>query len=396
MSGALAQVLPALEGGVAGSAILGCLLYLLAGLVPTVLVAYAIHFLLTLPLRRKERARLFLDLLEMGLREGRTPEQAVMEAAGSRDRSLGARFHLLAAHLQQGRRLGQALDDVPRLLPPGMVGMLKAGERIGDVTKVLPACRKQAQDAGSQVRGALNYLLLLVFAFSPAMLAFPAFFRIKILPIFGELSHDMYAGSELPAFTRFVFGVYPWFTLAQALCLALMWAAVVAYVGGPRLHAWLRRIAPALTDWVASGFPWRRRRLERDFSAMLAVLLDGGVAEKEAVSLAAESTGNYQLQARARQAAGLIERGVPLPEALRAIESSGEFHWRMTNALRRGSGFLRALAGWHEALDAKAFQQEQVSAQVATTALVLFNGVVVASIVLAVFLVLISLLNFAL
>ena len=61
-----------------------------------------------------------------------------------------------------------------------------------------------------------------------------------------------------------------------------------------------------------------------------------------------------------------------------------------SNALRRGSWFLRALTGWHEALDAKAFQLEQTAAQVTTSALVLLNGLIVASIVIAVFLVLIQ------
>ena len=44
-------------------------------------------------------------------------------------------------------------------------------------------------------------------------------------------------------------------------------------------------------------------------------------------------------------------------------------------------------------LDAKAFQLEQSAAQIATTALVLLNGLIVGSLVVAIFLVLIQLLN---
>jgi hypothetical protein len=65
----------------------------------------------------------------------------------------------------------------------------------------------------------------------------------------------------------------------------------------------------------------------------------------------------------------------------------------LSNALQRGSGFLRALAGWHEALDAKAFQLEQAAAQLTTSALVLFNGLVVAMVVVAVFGALVHLIN---
>ena len=75
------------------------------------------------------------------------------------------------------------------------------------------------------------------------------------------------------------------------------------------------------------------------------------------------------------------------------MDDSGELRWRLANALQGRGNFLRALMGWHEALDAKAFQEEQAAAQLTTTGLVLFNGVMVASIVIAVFLVLIQLLN---
>jgi len=54
---------------------------------------------------------------------------------------------------------------------------------------------------------------------------------------------------------------------------------------------------------------------------------------------------------------------------------------------------VRALAGWHEALEAKAFQLEQSAAQIATTLLVLLNGLIVGSIVIGMFLALIQLIN---
>src|ERR1017187_5549218 len=104
--------------------VLTFIVYLALGLVPLCGVCYAIYFLLTLPLRRNERARMFVDLLELGLQEGRTPEAAVTGAAASRDRSLGVRFHLLAAHIEGGLRLSQALEQVPRLVPAQVRAML--------------------------------------------------------------------------------------------------------------------------------------------------------------------------------------------------------------------------------------------------------------------------------
>src|SRR5438876_7329258 len=117
---------PFLQSGAHSIAMLALcfLIYLVAGLLPISAILYLIYFLLPLPMRRAERARLFLDLLELGLRNGRPAEAAIVNAAASRDRSLGARFHLLAAHLEKGMRLDAALQQVPRLLPPQIQAML--------------------------------------------------------------------------------------------------------------------------------------------------------------------------------------------------------------------------------------------------------------------------------
>ena len=179
----------------------------------------------------------------------------------------------------------------------------------------------------------------------------------------------------------------------QLCIVGFIWLVTLAYLGGPRLHGCLHGVLPGFQDWLLVRLPWRRKRLQRDFSAMLAVLLDAEVPEIEAVTLAAQSTANLAIIGRAQSVRALLQGGVKLPEALRALDSSQELQWRLSNAVRRGSGFVRALTGWHESLDAKAFQLEQAAAQLTTTALVLINGVIVASILIAVFLVLISIIN---
>jgi type IV pilus assembly protein PilC len=376
-----------------GVAILTFLAYLLLGLLPACGSVYLIYFLLTLPMRRTERARLFLDLLELGLRDGQTSEATITSASHSRDRALGARFHLLAAHIEQGLRLGQALVFVPRLLPAQVRAMLSVGERIGDIGKVLPACRLLLRDSVSDVRGALNYLILVTFAISPAVVTVPVLLRVYIFPRFTEVFAGMLDGASLPGFTRLVFGGSGFITLIQVVIIAGLWLVTLAYLGGPRLHRWFRWLVPSAQDWFLTLLPWRRKRLQRDFSAMLAVLLDAEVPEAEAVTLAAQSTANLAVIHRAQRVRARLEQGVKLPEALRALDSSRELQWRLANALRRGAGFVRALTGWHEALDARAFQLEQSAAQVATTVLVLLNGLMVGSILIAVFLVIVQLIN---
>lgn len=374
-------------------AMLFTLVYLGLAVPPVVAFLYLFYFLLTLPMRRTERARLFLDLLEMGLKDGRTPEATITAAASSRDRSLGVRFHLLAAHLADGLQLSEALDAVPRLLPPQLRAMIKTGERIGDVGKVFPACRQLLQDSLSQVRGAMNYLLILTFVVTPITIAVPISIRLMILPRFKEVFTGMLEGASLPAFTRLVFDNEDFLTAFLCLLILVVWAIMILYLGGPRIHSWLRRLLPGLADWVVCRLPWRRKRLQRDFSAMFAVLLDAGVPEAEAVTLAAQATTNVVMARRGAKVSARLNQGVKLTEAIQGMDDTPELRWRLANALHRGGGFLRALAGWHESLDAKAFQLEQTAAQILTAVLVLLNGLVVASLVIGMFLPLIELIN---
>ncbi len=327
------------------------------------------------------------------MRNGRSPEAAITGVAASHDRSLGVRFHLLAAHLEKGLRLRDALEQVPRLVPPEVKAILQTGERIGDLSKVLPACRQFLNDGVSHVRGALNYVILLMFVVTPFTVFVPLVLRVKVLPAFQQVFNGMLEGQSLPAFTRLIFGlsdISSWVMIAMIL---FVWLLMLGYVGGSRVLAWVRRAAPGVPDRVFYRLPWRRKRMQRDFSTMLAVLLDAQVPEPEAVSLAGASTGNRSMILRARKACARLQEGIKLPEAIGVMDDSKELQWRLSNALRAGGGFLRALTGWHEALDAGAFQLEQTAAQITTTFLVLFNGLIVAGVVIAIFLALIQLIN---
>ena len=70
---------------------------------------------------------------------------------------------------------------------------------------------------------------------------------------------------------------------------------------------------------------------------------------------------------------------------MRAFDDTGEFHWRLANAAHAQGGFLNALRGWHEALEAKAFQQEETATHTFTSGLVILNGVVVGLIAIGMF-----------
>ena len=374
------------------AASISCLL--LAGVVGGMI--FLIHFLFTLPMRRAERARLFLDLLESALKRGQSVEAMILSIAQNRDRTLGVRFHLLAAHIESGLRFVAALEKVPRFLPPQIAAMLRVGEKLGDLRRALPACREILRDRPAAVRSAMHYMILVVLLFSPVFIFVVMMTAVTVVPRFKEVAAGF--GGQLWPLTTFVFalvdsGLLIGFEIIISLLLVVV---VLVYIGGPQLVRWFQFRRLPFVDWIAWRIPWKQKRLQRTFSAMLAVLLDGGVPEAEAMRLAGDCTANEICRHRAQRVIGALQQGTKLDDAVRAFDSSGEFHWRLTNATHARGGFLSALQGWHEALDAKAFQQEEASAHALTSGLVILNGVLVALIATGMFGILIACVNAAL
>src|SRR5262245_48940336 len=93
-------------------------IWILLWLTPMLVFICACYYCISLPLRRQERGRLFLDLLEAGANEGKSPESVIVSLAKSGDASLGRKFAALARFIEKGLPLKNALPLVPGVLPP--------------------------------------------------------------------------------------------------------------------------------------------------------------------------------------------------------------------------------------------------------------------------------------
>ena len=354
-------------------------------LLPGGIFSVLMHFLLSLPMRRRDRALFFLDLVETVLQRGQPLEQAILAAAENHDRAIGVRFYIVAAHIENGLRLGEALEKEPRFLPPQINAILRAGEKLGDLKKVLPACREVLRIAPDTVRSTTHYMVAILLVFAPVACWLITLLSVFIVPKFKDVAAGM--GIRVWPFTQFVFALNDSHVLVgfEILLFLALLAVAAIYIGGPGFVRWFQFRSVPIVDWITWRVPWKQKKLQRTFSAMLAVLLDGGVPEAEAVRLAGDSTANEICRRRARLVLAALEKGEKLDDAVRAFDDSGEFHWRLTNATHAHGGFLNALRGWHEALDAKAFQQEEAVTHILTSGLVILNGVVVALIATAMF-----------
>jgi type II secretory pathway component PulF len=363
--------------------LIGLLWYTALILLPGGAVSALLNYLLSLPMQRRDRALFFLDLLDTVLQRGQPIEPAIISAAENHDRAIGARFFIMAAHVEGGARLGEALAKEPRFLPPQINAILRAGEKLGDLKKVLPACREVLHIASDTARSTMHYMMAILLLFAPVAIWMICVVSILVIPKFKEVAAG--TGAQLWPLTTFVFDHTFWLVAYEAVLFCVLVAVAMVYIGGPGFVRWFQYRSVPVVDWITWHVPWKQKKLLRTFSAMLAVLLDGGVPEAEAVRLAGDSTANEICRRRARRVMAALEKGTRLDDAVRGFDDSGEFHWRLTNAIHARGGFLQALRGWHETLEAKAFQQEETATHAVTSGLVIVNGVLVGLIVTSMF-----------
>ncbi len=345
------------------------LVVLAAALVPVVAGLWTLYWLATLPWRRAERARVFLDVLAAGLRSGLSPEDTVREAGSTGDGSLPGRIRVLAAHLKRGLSLAQVLEMVPMFLPPEVHAMLVLGLRRGQLAAVLPVCRAEVSGRPSVEHGGLVSVgAFLILPGSTAAL----FFMIStvVFPKFRMIAQDL-NGGDLPTVSDWVME-HGWQVALVLLALKLaVYVVAFSRVAGPKMDY----IMPL--DRLALILPWRRQRLHRRFAHLLAVELDLGVPEAEAVMEAAAGTANHLWLERADVVVKALRNGVALPDALDGFRQGPEFRWRLALGLRRSAGVGAALRGWIEGLEERAARNELMAAESFFTAVILSNALLV-------------------
>jgi hypothetical protein len=78
----------------------------------------------------------------------------------------------------------------------------------------------------------------------------------------------------------------PKILLLLSIIYSILYLGAFLYVGGPRLRRWLEAGISPFTHAFLLKVPWYRKRLLRNFSLMLGILLDADVPESEALLLA--------------------------------------------------------------------------------------------------------------
>lgn len=302
------------------------------------------------------------------------------------ERQEDPQFRAVLADIRDRVSSGEDLSDAfaahgdlfPRLYPPS----LKAGERSGELETVLRRFiryQKLVMDARKRAVSALVY---------PALLVSLSLVMLLVLSIY-----------VVPSFTRFYEGLdaeLPWITQAVVGVSATLrqhgWIVVIALVvGAVALRRWVR----TPTGRVAfDGFKMKIPLLGpvvhmfalSEFCRSLATLLAGGIPLVSALDIAAQAVGNARVRTAIEPEIRRVREGQAFYEAL---EESGVFPAMAVDMAKVGeaTGALdEMLANIADFFDDKVETQLQRILALVEPAMLVFMGLVVASILLALYL----------
>ncbi len=297
----------------------------------------------------------------------------------------------LAATIRNGGNLSAALAQHPAIFDRLYVNLVRAGEAggvLGLVLERVAQFQEKAERVRGKVKSALTYpivVLLLATAIVAALLVF-------VVPQFEQIFAGMLKGQPLPALTRGVLAISVF--LQQHALLALVVAAggiagLVAFrrTGrGERLFDLLALRLPVIGDLSLKSAV---SRVTRTFGP----LLSSGVPMLEALAITRDTAGNVHISAPLERVREQVKSG---DSVARPLAASGVFPPLLASMVEVGeeTGALPEMLGRiADAYDDEVDQAVAALTSIIEPCLIILLAAVVGTIVIALFLPIVSIIQ---
>ena len=311
-------------------------------------------------------------------------------ARQSEKRSVKTLLLSVRSKVLEGFSLARALDTSGNF-PALVIATIRAGEQSGHLDAVLNQLADYTESRyriQKQIRGALIYPVFMMIFSLGIVMALMSFVVPKIVSMFDRLD------AALPLVTQIVMSLsnflvnYGWLLLiGVVVAVVLLRRAVVTEAGRATKDRWL--LKTPIFGKLTRGLDSAR------MASTLAILVGAGVPLVEALRIAAQVASNVHISQAIRQAGIKVTEGAALSPQL---ERAGYFSPMMVQMIRSGenSGELEAMLT--RAADMQHTEaNDQINALLALLGplLMIVLGFVVAIIVFAVMLPIVSLNNLA-
>jgi type II secretory pathway component PulF len=308
-------------GGALGVIAIGFMLGLSLGYGSVLLVLLTIVALaVRARVLRRSRAMVAVNYLEQAVRLNLPIPQMLAAAGAGERRPIRRRLDRLRSEIESGSLISIALQRASPGVPPRVIGLISAGERLGRLPEALRRTATTERGILRDRRRALQGIMLRWYPMLVVVVVLPVYFIliIFVIPKFERIFRDF--GLQLPGVTLWLLRIskiLSW-PLVIAATLGMMIAFARLYADlFPRHRPRLRRFGPF--DWLAWTVPpWRgivRSHAMADACHVIADALGAGQPVDRALVDAAEVSPNVVFRAAMQEWARYTSEGVPLAQA---------------------------------------------------------------------------------
>src|SRR5437879_6271877 len=297
----------------------------------------------------------------------------------------------LALSIEGGSTFSEALAQHPKVFNRLYVNMVKAGE-LGGVLEVVLARLAEFMEKAQKIKGKVIAAMFYPIAVLIVATGILIILMVKVIPSFELVFIGMAEGAQLPAFTRLVLGIsravkdHILYTLGGVAVFVVLFVLFKKTKFGRRVWDKFKLKMPVIGPVVSKVAISR-------FCRTLGTLVSSGVPILQALTIVKETSGNVILA----NAVASVHESVKEGETITApLEASGVFPPMVISMVDVGeqTGALPEMM----MKIADNFDDEVDNAVAAMTSLlepimIVFLAVVVGSIVIAIFLPLIELMN---
>ena len=220
----------------------------------------------------------------------------------------------VARRVEQGGSVADALAANEVGFPPAYVGVVRAGERGGDLAAAFARLELQLEKE-EQLRSRLASLAIYPSLLAAVGAGAVALLLLLVLPRFAGLLAN--AGAQLPASTAFMLEVSNLARSSWPLLFALPIAASIGIVAVRHSPSGTQRVASVLLTLPVIG-EFRRDLLAARFGQLMHVLLGGGAPVLTALEDTAESLSDPVARSETLRIREEVRQGTSISRALQS------------------------------------------------------------------------------
>jgi type IV pilus assembly protein PilC len=297
----------------------------------------------------------------------------------------------LAMSIEGGSTFSEGLAQHPKVFNRLYVNMVKAGE-LGGVLEVVLSRLADFMEKAQKIRGKVIAAMFYPVAVMKVAIAILSVLMIWVVPKFKDIFKDMLPGQDLPPFTRFVLGISDAIannTVVTGIVVALVVAGFTAFIKtrfGRQVWDQFKLKMPILGAVISKVAISR-------FTRTLGTLVSSGVPILQALTIVKETSGNVIVGNAVASVHESVKEGETITAPLEASKVFPPMVISMVDVGEQTGALPEMLMKIADNYDEEVDNAVAAMTSLLEPVMIVFLAIIVGSIVIALFLPLIALMD---